>query len=239
MTAEFTSSSDKNISYENIAQIQGTTNWTLYKKIVPVPTDAKKIRVMLALAQTNGSVFYDDVKVITLSGEEYNKIMQASASPKTVEVTEENLTFNNGNFEAELKNWNGSGTISTTDKKEGNSCATINSTVNQWTAIDQTAAIPEGTKSIEISGWLKAKNIKQGTETWNNGMFIAEFTSDGKNKTTTDQLIGTVTSSSDWTFFQKKITIPEGTKKYRIMLALSTCTGTLLADDIQVKMLQE
>ncbi|KAF2332552.1 hypothetical protein [Flavobacterium daemonense] len=70
---EFTNSADKKISAETIGQASGTTNWTPFKKILKVPAEAKKIRIMLALAQTNGTVFFDDIKATTLSEEEYRK----------------------------------------------------------------------------------------------------------------------------------------------------------------------
>lgn len=71
---EFTDAADKQISSENIGQTAGTTDWMSYKKIIKIPADAKNIRIMLALAQTNGTVFFDDVKLIGLSEAEYQKL---------------------------------------------------------------------------------------------------------------------------------------------------------------------
>lgn len=80
--AEFTNSADKQIIAERIGQATGTTNWTHYKKIVKVPADAKKARIMLALAQTNGTVFFDDIKAISLSEEEYLKQTNITTTPE-------------------------------------------------------------------------------------------------------------------------------------------------------------
>jgi len=71
---EFTNDNEKQISTETIAQVKGTTSWTNYKKAVKIPSDAKKIRIMLALAQTNGTVFFDDVNLKALGEEEYAKV---------------------------------------------------------------------------------------------------------------------------------------------------------------------
>jgi len=71
--AEFTNSADKQIIAERIGQATGSTNWTFFKKTIKTPADAKKIRIMLALAQTNGTVFFDDIKAIALSEAEYLK----------------------------------------------------------------------------------------------------------------------------------------------------------------------
>lgn len=79
---EFTNSADKQIISERIGQATGSTNWTHFKKIVKVPAEAKQIRIMLALAQTNGTVFFDDVKAIVVSEEDYLKANPISATPE-------------------------------------------------------------------------------------------------------------------------------------------------------------
>lgn len=242
LSVEFLNEANKQIVYENIAQVKETVDWKLYSKTILVPEGAKTVKVIIALQSTPGTVFFDDIKAITINEEDYLKIMQAEARAKKAEALAREAMpkiFENANFENGLKNWNGSGFVSTTEKKEGNSAAAIKSTVNEWTAIDQTADIPNGTKTIEVSGWLKAIDIKQGKDSWNNGVFIIELTRDGKTKTIDDQLIGTVSANTDWTHFKKSIQIPSDTHKYRIMLALSSCTGTLLADDLQIEMVNE
>lgn len=242
LNAEFLNGANKQIISENIAQVKETVDWKLYTKTVLVPEGSKTVKILIALQSTPGTVFFDDIKAITVTEEEYLKIMQTEVMTKKAEaITKEGMPkiFENANFEAGLKNWNGSGLVSTTDKKEGNSAASITSTVNEWTAIDQTADVLNGAKTIEVSGWLKAKDIKQGKDPWNNGLFIIELTRDGKIKTIDDQLIGTVTATTDWTYFKKSIQIPSDTQKYRIILALSACTGTLLADDLQIEMVNE
>lgn len=71
---EFINATDKQISSETIGTAKNTTDWTNYKKAVKIPANAKKIRIMLALAQTNGTVFFDDVNMIALGTEEFAKL---------------------------------------------------------------------------------------------------------------------------------------------------------------------
>jgi hypothetical protein len=234
--AEFTNTGGKKIISENIAQVKGSLAWTNYKKTILVPEKAQKIRIMLALAQINGSLFFDDVNATAISEEEYFKLNPITTIPEGQKTVSTPKSFSNGNFEENLNSWNGNGTISTTDKKEGNSAVEIISKTAEWIAIDQVSDINEGDKTIEISGWLKAKDIQQGKDPWNNGMFIIEFKKDETTKASEDQLIGTVTGNTDWTPFKKSFQIPDGAKKYRIMVAMSVCTGTLLADNIEVKL---
>lgn len=236
MVAEFTTGAEKKITSENIAQIVGTTPWINYKKTILVPEKAQKIRIMLALAQTNGSVFFDDVKAVALSEEDYFRLNPIITVAEGQKIVTNEKQFSNGNFEELLNSWKGPGIITTTYKKEGNSAAEIISKTAEWNAIYQAVPINEGDRTIEVSGWLKAINIQQGKEIWNNGMFIIEFKKDETTKASEDQGIGTVTGTTDWTFFKKSFQIPYGAKEYIIIIAMNACTGTLLADNIEVKL---
>ncbi|NMH27417.1 carbohydrate binding domain-containing protein [Flavobacterium silvaticum] len=226
-TVEFLDASDKSLGTKNIGSVSGTSAWTQFKNLVALPPNTSKIRIMLALAQTSGVLYFDEIRAMGITAEEYAKLTAPSESSIASKL------FSNGNFENGLQYWTGNGKLSS-DKKEGTSALEVSSENFDWVASDQSADIPQDAKSISVSGWLRAQNIRQGKETWNNGVFIIELTSDGTQKTMPDQLIGSVTKTTDWAFFERVIQIPAGTKKIRIMLALSQCQGTLLADDINV-----
>lgn len=237
MSLEFMSGS-KGVGNENVAEVGGSTPWTIYKKTILVPEKAKQFRLMLALAQTMGTIIFDDIKAVPLSEESYLKLIQdGSKSKNEAMVSQANVlkAFSNGDFEQGMQNWSGNADLETADQKEGRNALNITSSVEEWKGIDQSFDVVEGSKSITISGWLKAKGIQQGSNSWNNGVFIAEFTSDGNSKIIDDQLVGSVANTTDWIFFEKELDIPEKTQKIRLMLALSACKGTLLADGIAVQ----
>ena len=232
---EFLNSAEKGIKNESIASILGTTPWTFYKKMIPVPAGVSKLRIILALGQTNGSIYFDDIKAVAISQEHFNK-MQEEENIKTTAatITDTKATvFSNGSFEDGINSWRGNSTTSTTIFKEGKASLVLKSATTDWTGIDQIADIPENATSITLSGWLKSENIKQGKEIWNNGLFNVEFTGSGDQKTG-DQNIAFITGTDDWTHYTKTFEIPAGTKKYRILLALGFVTGTIYADDIAV-----
>ncbi|MFP9114260.1 carbohydrate binding domain-containing protein [Flavobacterium sp. RHBU_3] len=234
MTVELLSGGEANISYENVAQVTGSTGWTQYKKTVVVPNGAKKFRIMLALAQTNGSVLFDEVSAVPYKTAEFEKMKDDERKAAQAAATQ----FKNGNFENGMEGWRGTAkTVS--PAKEGTTAIALSSDQPVWTGIDQIAAIPEGSKNIVISGWLKPDNIVRGKDSWNNGVFILELTKDGQTKATEDQLIGSVTGSGEWMHFEKTFALPQDAAKFRLMLALSNCTGTLLADDIKVNFTKE
>lgn len=235
---EFLNSGEKGIENQSIASVLGTTPWTFYKKTITVPAGATKLRIMLALGQTNGSIFFDDIKAVAITIEQLNKIHEEE-SAKTMAGNSSNseskpTELSNGNFENEMASWRGNATTSTSIFKEGKAALILNSTTFDWTGIDQIADVPENVSSITLSGWLKSDNIKQGKDPWNNGLFNVEFTGNDTTKTSDDQNIALVTATTDWTFYTKTFPIPAGTKKYRIMLALGFASGTFYADDITV-----
>jgi hypothetical protein len=235
---EFLTSGEKGMENQSIASVLGTTPWTFYKKTIAVPSGAVKLRIMLALGQTNGSIFFDDIKAVTISQEQLNKMHEEESAKTTAAIatsSESNSTvLSNGGFENEIASWRGNAPTSTSIFKEGKAALMLNSTTFDWTGIDQIADIPENSTSITLSAWLKSDNIKQGKDPWNNGLFNVEFTGNDSAKTSDDQNIAFVSGTTDWTYYTKTFSIPTGTKKYRIMLALGFASGTLYADDITV-----
>lgn len=236
---EFLNAGEKGIQNENVAAILGTTPWTFYKKTIKVPTSASKLRIMLALSHTNGTILFDEIKAIAISQEEFNKIQEAENVKRMPTVISGNfeeklIELTNGNFENGTNSWRGSATTSTTIVKEGKASLVLNSSTLDWTGIDQIADVPENATSITVSGWLKSDSIKQGKDSWNNGLLNVEFTGNDNQKTSDDQSITFVTGTTDWTFYTKTFPLPKGTKKYRIMLALGFASGTLYADDVNI-----
>lgn len=231
----FLNSAEKEIKNESIASVLGTTPWSFYKKTVTVPAGSSKLRVMLALGQTNGTIFFDDIKAVAFTQEQMNK-MQEEENAKNAATASESKTaeLTNTGFENGIASWRGNATVSSTTFKEGKASLVLNSATFDWNGIDQIAAVPDNATTITLSGWLKSDAIKQGKDPWNNGLFNVEFTGADNKKTGEDQNITFVTGTTDWTFYTKTYPIPAGTKNYRIMLALGFATGTLYADALSV-----
>lgn len=70
---------NKPVSNANVIEQAGTTVWKEFKNALLVPPGVNQVRVMLALAQTSGTLLCDDLKAITLSEEEYLKITSTVA----------------------------------------------------------------------------------------------------------------------------------------------------------------
>lgn len=235
---EFLSSGEKGIQNESIVAVIGTTPWTFYQKRVYVPDGASKLRIMLALGQTNGTLFFDDIKAAPITQEQLNKFQEEENIKRmaAIEASKESKValFTNGDFENGNTAWRGNVATSNTVTKEGKAALMLQSSTFDWNGIDQIADVPENATTITISGWLKSEKIQQGKDTWNNGLLNIAFTGNDNQKTGDDQNISFVTGTTDWTFYTKTFPLPSGTKKYRIMVALGFATGTLYADAISV-----
>lgn len=236
---EFLTGGEKNVAFESVAMVLGTTPWTFYKKIITIPRGSSKFRIMLALGQTTGTILFDNIKITPISQEQWDTIQEEENAKRLPQVISDEkvpavTVLWNGDFELENTSWRGKMNLSNEVKKEGKSALVITSNTFDWNGIDQIADVPVDATSITISGWLKSENIQQGKEIWDNGLLNVEFTSNGKDKTGDDQSVCFVTGTTDWTYYTKTFPIPNGTKKYRIMIALGFATGTLFADDIKV-----
>jgi len=224
---------------ENIASLDGTTGWKEFKKIIPLNKD-RSGRLMLALSDCTGIFYFDDVKVTALKQEDYNKLVEAENKKYEVKVITDStpleiVKLTNAGFENGLEGWRGNAETTSEEKSEGRKSLKLSSQNPVWFGIDQVADIPDGSKTLDVSAFVKTKDLKPGKNDWNKGVMIVEFTKDGIAKTNDDQPVFFVSDTKDWQKFGKILTIPEGSKKYRIMLALSEATGTMFVDDVQVK----
>lgn len=224
---------------ENIAELEGTTQWQLVKKIIPINKD-RSGRLMLALSECTGTLYFDEINVNPISQEDYNKIVEEETKKHQVEVITDStplelLKLTNGNFENGLEGWRGNAEVVSEEKYEGQKSLRLSSENPVWTGIDQIADIPADAKTIDIAAFAKTQHLKPGKNEWNKGVMIVEFTSDGTKKTSQDQMIFSISDAKEWQKFSKTLEIPQGSKKYRIMLALSEATGAMYVDDVQVK----
>ena len=219
--------------------LDGTTNWKEYKKIIPLNND-RSGKLMIALSECTGSFYFDDITIKPVSQEELNKFAEEETQKHQVKVITDSTPLEvvklaNGNFENGLEGWRGNAEISTTDKFEGAKSLKLTSTNPVWTGIDQIADVPGDAKTMDISAYAKTIDLKQGKHEWSKGLMTVEFTKDGSVKTGEDQSVFLILAVKDWQKFSKLLPIPEGARRYRIMLALNEATGTMFVDDVQVK----
>lgn len=144
--------------------------------------------------------------------------------------------INNGDFEGDLTGWSANADIKTSSfvHYEGKNAAVIFSPKNDaWIGMDQTVKLPQKTEAIELSFAAQSLNIQQGAKDWNKGVVILEFQSGGQKIGDGIDLLS-LDGTHNWERVTKQLVVPQNANSFRLMIAMSECTGTMYIDDVQV-----
>lgn len=142
----------------------------------------------------------------------------------------------NGDFEKGLDGWQVWGGAATSAAHGGKGAVTIVNKTPAWSGVDQVVDIPAGTKSVKISGWLKADSVAQGKEKWEQARISLEF-HDAKNDLAGGYppVVGEMVGTKPWTRVEHTYDIPAGATTIKLQCALGNATGTASCDDIALE----
>jgi hypothetical protein len=154
---------------------------------------------------------------------------------------QKNLVINGGFEDDELTGWNNGNNVAKItpwDLKSGKgSCAIITTGTGDWIGIDQTIKIPKKAQMLEIGAWIKTNNVVKGKDAWNGAVFIIEFQDAGDKKIGDGINIATLTGYQPWALLKQNVKIPPNAVRFRILLAMSFASGTMLIDDVSAKVI--
>lgn len=139
----------------------------------------------------------------------------------------------NGDFEAGIDGWNLWGGEVGNWGRNGGQGVRIRNTSPKWSGADQILALPEGTRTAKVSGWIRAENIVQGSQPWEMGRIAVEFLDEGGSLVggyppVVRQIVGT----TSWIQSDREYTVPAGAAKIKIQCALGNATGSVFCDDL-------
>lgn len=105
----------------------------------------------------------------------------------------------------------------------------------KWSGSDQIIILPEGVKTVTVSGWMKVDSVVRGMKPWERARIGIEFYNRESKQTgghvpTTAESFGT----RPWKHYERVYSVPPGAFSVKVQLALGNCTGTVYYDDIQV-----
>lgn len=143
----------------------------------------------------------------------------------------------NGGFEDDTEGWvNYGGTVTPYDFKEGkNSCAIIAPNTEKWLGLHQVINIPKKAPALEVSAWLKTINVVKGFDDWNGAILNVEFLDGREQKIGESVRVARLVGDQSWQFISKKVTIPSGAVKFKILAAMGYASGTLFIDAVSAK----
>ena len=142
----------------------------------------------------------------------------------------------NGGFEMGLVGWTNEGAAISPESSEGELGCMIHQDTPHWSGVSQMVAIPDGSKTVHVAGWLRSDSVRGGKGNWERGRLSVEF-HDAKNDTVGGYplAIGQVRGHQVWTRMARVVPIPTDAKSLKLECALANSTGTLYCDDLSVE----
>lgn len=140
----------------------------------------------------------------------------------------------NGGFEAGSSEWIlGKAVVTESSPRSGKKCLMITNDSAHWSYGDQFIHIPNGTKEITISGWIKTRDIVRGQESWETALLNFEFvdsllTHIDPYPEAAAEIVGT----TEWSFYSKTTAAIEA-YAMKFHIALGNATGTAWFDDLK------
>lgn len=141
----------------------------------------------------------------------------------------------NGDFEKGMEGWTVWGAKTDTLAHAGKGACLASSTENAWSGASQVVAIPVGTRSVVLSGWIQSEGVRPGPEDWNKGRLWLDFLDIRDSVAGGWQLVaGQAKGRIAWTAVQRVYQVPEGAVKIKVMCALANARGSFRCDDIEL-----
>lgn len=105
----------------------------------------------------------------------------------------------------------------------------------KWSGTDQLIFLPEGTKKVDVSGWMKTENVIQGSLSYEQARIAVEFLdNNGALIGGYPPVAGQTTGTTEWTFYQNSYQVPKEVRQVKIQAVLGNCIGTAYFDDLEV-----
>jgi len=146
--------------------------------------------------------------------------------------------LDNGDFENALAGWDVWGATVSPEHHGGKSSCMVHLSSPAWAGASQSIAVPEGSSSVRVSGWMRADSLRGGTNNWERGRLSVEFFgAKGDTLGNYPPAVGQVRGRQPWTRMERTYPLPAGAKTLKLGCALGNSTGTLYCDDIGVEFL--
>jgi hypothetical protein len=209
--------------WPEIGPWEGTFGWKKVGKNFYVPQGTAKAKVVFGLYNAKGAVYFDRIELTPLlQGERANPY---------------NLLFN-GEFEM-WEGWAYGGSndwgIVYEDAKEGNGALWIKNDKPIWSFASQSVTLDgRKIKKINISGFIKAKDIIPGVKPWQLARINLEF-KDGKGKRIGGwPIVEAFSGTFDWKKISQTFEVPVNTRRVDIFAGLLECAGSAWFDGLQL-----
>jgi len=210
--------------WPEIGPWEGTFGWKKVGKNFYVPKGAVQAKVVFGLYNAKGIAYFDKLELKPL-------LQGERLSPN-------NLLYN-GEFEM-WEGWAYGGSkdwgIVYEDVKEGNGALWIKNDKPIWSFASQSVTLDgRKIKKINISGFIKAKDIIPGVKPWQLARINLEF-KDGKGKRIGGwPIVEAFSGTFDWKKVSQTFEVPINARRVDIFAGLLECTGSAWFDGLQLE----
>lgn len=141
----------------------------------------------------------------------------------------------NGDFEKGLDGWTNWGGVADSIARSGKRSCRATSDTNAWAGASQIVALPEGVRTVVLSGWIMSEGVHPGPEDWNKARLGLDFLDARDSIAGGWQMVaGQTKGRIPWTRVQRTYQVPEGAAKVKVICALANASGTFRCDDIEL-----
>jgi hypothetical protein len=218
-----------------IVQIQGTHDWDYYSNQYRVPKGTAYATVSLSLGNCTGKAWYSDLHFLVYDFDLKPLALGQATHPDRKPVVSQKTDnwLMNPDFEMpDAIGISGPGHNSL-------HCLAFHNEQPSWNQSGQNVPFKDKAPAFVVySGWVKTENVVQGQHDWEAARLSIDFR-DVNNKQVGgwQESVCKVTGTTDWTYYEKRYTVPAGAAQAWVDGGLGNCTGKAWIDDISLKLL--
>ncbi len=192
-----------------------TSSWTLKENLISIPSGTRKIRVKLAKRQGQGSVWFDEVRLVESSP---NLVLNPGF--ETLDSLDKPKLWG----EASERGW------SSDSQETYQGDKSVKATV-AWSWLSQEIPV-KAKRHYILRGYLKSDIAIPEKEDYANAFLSLECLD--KEGRVIEENWGVVNATSSWELRENSISTPPGTEKIRIKLAKRQGEGSVWFDEVKL-----
>src|SRR5665213_867311 len=222
-----------------IAQIQGTQGWASYSNQYSVPKGTAWATVEISLGNCTGKAWFSDLRMTVYDYDQKPLAVGQVTHPDRKPILSQSSDnwLLDPDFETPgSRDWQG-GTISA-DGHNSLHCLVVANATPAWTLPSQDVSFKDQKPAFVVyGGCVKTNNVAQGTENYMTARLGIDFRdANGKQLGGWQDTACKATGTTDWTYYEKKYTVPAGAAMAHVDAGLGNCIGTAWFDDLSLKL---
>ncbi|HUO58416.1 MAG TPA: hypothetical protein VMV05_09615, partial [bacterium] len=224
----------------DVARLRDSHEWDFYSNQYHVPPGAATARIGLILDHCQGKAWYSGLQCFVYDYDFKPLPVGASTHPhlKPPTLVKSDNWIMDGDFETPGSSDWGMAHV-TGNGHDSIHCIMVMNDAPSWNLASQDISFPgRSPVAVVYGGWVKTADVVRGKETWEAARLGIDFRdATGKQVGGWQDSVCKVTGTTDWTYYEKKFTLPAGTAQVHVDAGLGNCTGKAWFDDLTLTLL--